>query len=615
MRTIGKASPAPTPVAMLDRLIFEDAPIGMALVCPRGRFLHANRAFCRFLGYSRQEVLQKTIRDITHPGDWPESTRLIRSLFRHGSAISRFEKRYLHKSGRVLWGAVSSRPVKDSRGRMRFTIAQIVDITDRKEIEAALREDEERYKIWLEAIPMLAWRCDPQGKCIDCNQRWLHYTGQTLAQVRGEGWMKAVHPKDRGRVLKKVRDDVTGGEFYECEYRLRRAADGAYRWHLARAYPLKDQDGRILMWLGAAPDIEDLKRLTENLQLSETRFRVALQGAPITAFSQDRNLVYTWAYNSAPGFRIEDVLGKKDRDLYPAADARHYARIKRTVLRTGASRRDEVVAHTKAGEMIFDMTTEPLRDVKGNIVGVMGAAVNITHQKRMEQQLRDSHEELERQVQDRTARLRILALELTQAEQKERRRIAHILHEDLQQHLVAMQYRIQELKERHPHNAVTSTAGWLLQEVRQIIRISRGLTSQLRPPILYEFGLHAALEWLAEDLRAQFKFKVSLKARRAFTLKSDELSIFAFEAVRELLMNCIKHAGVKTADVSIRRVRDHVIAIEVSDKGSGFDPAHTILNKFGLFSIRERAHALGGDLAIVSRPGRGTTVTLTLPLA
>lgn len=585
----------------------------MALVTTRGGFINVNRAFCRFLGYSKRDLLKKTIRDITHPGDWARSMRVVRKTLQTGAGINRFEKRYVHKSGRVIWGALSSQPVRDSRGRIRFTIAQIVDITDRKETELALKKSEERYKVWLEAIPMLAWRCDARGKCIDCNQRWLQYTGHTIEQVCGDGWMKAVHPDDRARVAKKVRDDVTGGEFYECEYRLRRASDGAYRWHLARAYPLRDANGTVIMWLGAAPDIDEMKRLTDNLKLTETRFRVALQGSPTTVFSHDCNLVYTWAYNPAPGFCIAEVLGKTDYDLYPKQDAIVFSRIKRQVLKTGVGRRDEVASHRKPGERFHDMATEPLRDGHGNIVGVICAAIDITERKLMERELKASHHALERQVRDRTEKLRTLALELTNVEQKERRRIAHVVHEDLQQHLVAMQYRIHELKEHHNADSVAATAEWLLKQVEQTIQLSRDLTLQLRPPILYEFGLYPALEWLASHMQSNFNFTVTLRGAHSCTLESDEMRIFAFEAVRELLMNAIKHSGVQTAGVAIRRKRTGAIAIEVSDNGSGFDPSQTSGSKFGLFSIRERAHALGGGLTIASHSGKGTIATLTLP--
>ncbi len=606
-----RAIPGLNPLA---EYIFNDAPIGMALLSLKGRFLKVNQAFSDFTGFPAGNLIGRTFLDITHPDDRRASREINRKLLEADTPISGFEKRYIHKGGRIVWGSVSLRIVRDRKGTAKCVIAQIADITARKEMEDALKASEERYKVWLQAIPMLAWRCDAQGKCIDCNQRWLHYTGNTLEEVRGDGWMRAVHPEDRTRVLKKVRDDVTGGEFYECEYRLRRASDGAYRWHLARAVPLKDMNGNILMWLGAAPDIDDLKRLTEELKLSETRFRIALRGSPITVFSQDRNLIYTWAYNPSSGFRIEDVLGKKDHDLYPAADARLYTRIKRQVLKTGISRQDEVVAHTKTGEGIFDMTTEALRDQEGRIIGVICAAVDITGRKQIEKEILSAHDQLELKVRERTAKLRTLALELTQAEQKERRRIAHILHEDLQQHLVAMQYKLQELQAEQKTGPISNTSRWLLGEITQTIQISRDLTSQLRPPVLYEFGLRPALDWLARDIHSRFGFKAAIKGLHTFKLESDEMSIFAFEAVRELLMNAIKHSGVKTASLSISRGGTSSIVIEVRDRGTGFNLNKMTPGRFGLFSLRERADAVGGNLQITSRRGHGTTATLTLPV-
>jgi signal transduction histidine kinase len=212
--------------------------------------------------------------------------------------------------------------------------------------------------------------------------------------------------------------------------------------------------------------------------------------------------------------------------------------------------------------------------------------------------------------------LRNLAAQLTQAEHKERRRIAEILHEDLQQRLVAIRYRIGALKARERKRSIALEAEWLLVELADVIRISRDLTTRLRPPVLYDLGLRAALAWLADQMRAGVGLDVRIEGDNSWDFESDDVRVFVFEAVSELLLNVVKHAGVRTARVRLQRPRKGMATLVVEDKGAGFNTEQVSRpSTFGLFSIRERIEAFGGHFEIVSRPGRGTRVAITLPIA
>ncbi len=193
-----------------------------------------------------------------------------------------------------------------------------------------------------------------------------------------------------------------------------------------------------------------------------------------------------------------------------------------------------------------------------------------------------------------------------------RRRIAHVLHEDLQQHLAAMQIKANLLKENLGKHPATQEAGWLLKELSLTIQISRDLTNRLCPAVLYVIGLRPALEKAAADMEAKFGLAVRIKGQSP-KLGSNEILIFTFESVRELLMNVNKHAGVKAAQVRIQKEKKR-LTIEVLDRGAGFDSSKNGEGKFGLFSIRERAEAFGGSLGVDSIRGKGTCVTLTLPI-
>jgi PAS domain S-box-containing protein len=241
------------------------------------------------------------------------------------------------------------------------------------------------------------------------------------------------------------------------------------------------------------------------------------------------------------------------------------------------------------------------------------ALTDVAERKKAEEALRQANEQLEIRVRERTTSLQFLAAELTRAEHKERQRIANLLHEDLQQRLMAIKYKVHELKDSVESAAALRTADRTIHELTEAIELTRDLTSRLVPPVLYLLGLRPALETLTKEMAANFSLAVQIKGLRKFRLPSDEISHFAFDAVRELLLNVAKHAGVKSAEIRIRHAGKKSIAVEVRDKGKGIVARKDQNGHFGIFSIRERAEAMGIGFDISSSPGKGTSVALILP--
>jgi len=237
---------------------------------------------------------------------------------------------------------------------------------------------------------------------------------------------------------------------------------------------------------------------------------------------------------------------------------------------------------------------------------------------RLADQLEDRVAERTRELLQSQTLLRQLASELTIAEQRERRRIATDLHDYLAQLLVCTRLKVSQSRARLTEPEVE---GWLSESediLQQALTYTRTLVAQLTPMALHEFGLTAALKWLSDQMRQQHRLtvKVYLDERLSVTLPEDQ-SVLLFQSVRELLINVAKHARVETA--TVRMTQDgNLLRITVHDEGRGADPAafshggHS--SKFGLFSIRERMHALGGTFELLSAPGKGTTAVLTLPI-
>ncbi len=244
--------------------------------------------------------------------------------------------------------------------------------------------------------------------------------------------------------------------------------------------------------------------------------------------------------------------------------------------------------------------------------------------KRLETDLMTLNDTLERRVAERSEearrlsmRLRALAAELGQVEQRERRRLAQVLHDHVQQLIVAAQMRLGILEKQRLAEGALATVKDINDTLREAVEATRSLTVELSPPVLHDAGLAAALGWLSRRMREKNRFTVELDADSEAEPVNEAVRIFLFESVRELLFNAVKHSGVTQARVRMNRDRDGWTRIVVKEDGVGFVAGEKIGSPaaagFGLFSIQQRLAHLGGRVLFSSAPGKGTRVTLQVP--
>jgi signal transduction histidine kinase len=238
--------------------------------------------------------------------------------------------------------------------------------------------------------------------------------------------------------------------------------------------------------------------------------------------------------------------------------------------------------------------------------------------------LRRANETLEARVAERTADLALraaqieaLALDRTRAEERERQRIARVIHDHLQQLLslarINLGMALRQAAGRPLRKSLRELDGLLAES----LDITRSITSELSPAIVHRGTLATALRWLGRWFENRFGLNVDVTVDEAVDV-DEETRVMLFRSARELLFNVVKHAEVSGADLRMARAGDGHVEIAVRDAGSGFDPA--ILRawdgsrgSFGLLSLREHLELLGGRLDVASAPRRGTTVTIVGP--
>ena len=494
-------------------------------------------------------------------------------------------------------------------------------------------DDLQRLHFILEAAELGTWEWDVDTRDVTWSEGLLRIHGRESGGFDGtfDSALGDVHPDDREKVMQAVNTTLETAAPYHVEYRIITPGQDV-RWLEAKGCVTRGTGGQPRKFQGICMDVTERKRLYKARSLLASI--VESSDDAIVAKSLD-GTIQSWnaAAERLFGYTAEQAVGRHISFIIPADRTDEEEQILASLRAGRRIDHYDTVRQRSDGRLVdVSLTISPIRDEAGGIVGASKIARDITQRKRTEEALREREqrlrilsESLEQKVaartadlQRQTARLQRLACELISAEQRERKRLAAILHDDLQQLLVAAQLRVAQAHRQARDSGVSSAIESATELLTKAIDASRTLTHQLRPPVLQQAGFLSALRWLASDLLKLHELHVLIDAEDKEPALSDEIKVMLFESVRELLFNVAKHAGVNEATVYVRHEGDR-LQVAVEDKGNGFDVERVVNEEeienrgLGLFSTRERLAALGGDMTIESTPGAGTSIRLTVP--
>lgn len=311
------------------------------------------------------------------------------------------------------------------------------------------------------------------------------------------------------------------------------------------------------------------------------------------------------------GYASPDEMKKVNAsDLYPSERARNS--FLNTLRARGSLQNFELTLRRKDGQRVTVLENVSLvHGSDGEAETIQGTSVDITALKAVEADLRRSEE----QHRSLAERLRDLAQHLQKVREEERTRIARELHDELGQALTALKLDLHWLAERTPESEpATNRLRSMVALVDQTIASVRRLCSDLRPAVLDDLGLGAAVGWLAQDVER----RTGIRCRASVSSEAPDLpahvATAAFRILQESLTNVVRHANATEVQIALS-TRGGRLIMEVRDNGSGFSEARRRTGVFGMAGMHERALELGGKLRVVSRQGVGTRVRLTVPLS
>lgn len=517
------------------------------------------------------------------------------------------------------------------------TLCEYVALTlARSQTRKALRESESNFRAFFENAGVGTTQVDANGRFVRVNNRFCEITGYTRDELLTMGPVDLVPPEDREIEQDRLRKFFSdSGAGFDVEKRYVRK-DGRVIWVHATASVVRDAAGNAVLSGGVVADITGRKAAEDSLRESEERFRSMSDGLPLIVWvhnAEGEQEFVNQTFCEFFGVTREEMRGGRWQMLMHPDEADAYRDEFSACIREQRPFKAEVrVRHADGSWRWIQSWGRPRFSPSGTFLGLVGKSADITDRKRAEAALRQSEQDYRdlsrslevrvsqrtRQLEVQSARLQILAGELAATEQRERKRLAAILHDDLQQLLVAAKMHLRQTRGRvadaRAEEAIKTAADYLAEAVER----ARDLTRQLRPPVLYEAGLVPALQWLASDMEQRYQLPVRLEASEVRHPLSDDIKALLFGCVRELLFNVSKYAEADDARVLVKS-DDGWLEIEVADAGKGFDAVATAQSigrdgGFGLFSVRERLAALGGEMAIESKLGEGTRVSLRAPI-
>lgn len=577
------------------------------LICrskPGGIITFVNEACCRYFNKKPEELIGRSFMEFIPEEDHGWVRRQFADLSPHIPVVT-CDHRVFLTDGSIGWQHWTNRAFFDEKGNIIEYQSVGCDITERKLTEKALKDSEEKFRELADSITDVFFAMDEDLKYIYWNKASENLTGVSEKDAIGKS-IYDIFPdtpeiRNAERVYREVLITRQPRNFI-TEYQI---GDKDYTFEI-NAYPSKKGLSVFVT------DITERKRTEKALQESEERYRLHFENVNDVLYSIDTELRIISVSPSVErilGYKCEELIGQRFGDLNILAPQSLKAAVTDTMrILSGETISASVYEFiTMDGSKKFgEVSGSPLfRD--GKIVAVVSVARDITERKEAEEKLKKSHE-----------LLRALSIRLSEVEEAERKRLAQELHDQVGQNLTAIGINLNNL----PALISPGEAAKIQERVKDIQKLLaettqsiRDVMSELRPPVLDDFGLAACINWYGNRFSERTGIGIKMRGKVLKPRLPAMLETVLYRIVQEALTNIAKHSKAGSIEIILKESQG-TVKLVISDDGIGFSPETVYKTKmwkaWGLHTMRERAEAMGGSFRIRSKPGKGTKVIVEI---
>ncbi len=571
-----------------------------------GRYLEINRQFEQVFGLTREQVIGKTDEEIFEPSQAAEFRANDLKVLQAGTTME-FEETARYGDG-VHTSIVAKFPLRDAQGRMCLVGGVATDITERKRLEQRLREPEARYRGLVERIPAIAYVApghDP-GATLYISPQIEQVLGIPANAFLSEpGFrIRQLHQEDRERVLAQLSEACASRRVFSCEYRMI-ARDGRTVWIRDEGNFIFDETGKPTALQGIMLDITDLTRAENALDESRKRLQALFDNIRDGILLVDGNAKHVDAnpaFCELLGYSREEMLRMSLWDDVPLHRREKVYELWRTFLVLGRLEGEFTVLRKDGStvEVEYRAVAHFMPDLHLTTVR------DITARRRAEDELKQY-----------ATHLKFLSRRLVEVQENERRTLVRELHDRTGQNLTAINLQLGAIRDQcsaQAQKAILARVDDAMALVAATIEATRDVMSNLRPPVLEDYGLLAGLRWYGEIFSQRTGLSVEISGVEPSPRLAPVVETALFRIAQEALTNVAKHANASRIDIALdweaTRVR-----LTIADNGRGFDvTAERPLNAgWGLLVMRERVDAVDGILQVDSAPGRGMRVVVEVP--
>ena len=566
-----------------------------------GRYLNVWTKNPESLARPAKELVGRSVREVLAPVQAEVAMQAIREAGEHGVTYGHTIAIDLPSGGRRWFEHSVARKPGDCPAADTFLVLSR-DITARRQVEQALNETHVKLLGVLQTIPDMVWLKDPDGVFLLCNHVLEQLVGQPASAIIGKTDYDFFDAELADFFREKDRAAIEAGRVCINEEWITDPRTGERALLETRKVPVFDADGKLTGVLGVARDITERNRIAQTLAAREREFRTLAENLPMSIARYDRSgrrIYVNPRFEGDADLLVPDLSAGEiaQRCVTPASAADHLLHGVMKVIASGIPTELELCLTRDREPAWHAVRIAPEFGPGGEVVSALTICSDISVHKRMERALRAL-------VSRRDTDL-----------EEERRRIARELHDELGQQLVGLRMNLKllgiQFGDGEPQ--LREATGRMLALVDTTIQTTRDVSSSLRPPVL-DMGRIPSLEWLTATFMRHTGLHCALRVPHGEVDMTEEQLVTIFRIAQESLTNAAKHSKAEVIVIAFRR-ESECFVLEVTDNGRGFDTGtRPKLNTFGLVGMRERALAVGGELAIESARHVGTTICARIPI-